>query len=427
MIDARQMFVHKQAIRHDNQRFFTGRQSLLSTALDALAIPGAAMIVHGDAGVGKTSFAWQLLEILQGNRALVARLNIATQHPVDKYYCVWIQYNQGMVDVDAILLGLLMAPEDAQTFRSVFPKVFDRKTVDKIERTYSLNLAAVKAQGKFTSDSAEDDTAARALALAERKQHVQFLFNEVLARIRALYKDRELIIFIDDFERVVDRAGMGEVIKDTNNARFVIVGTGDTVIEVIADHASSGRKLEGSKIQVPTFSADEMNHVFDRAEAAADGLVRFDARFRDLVVQNSDGYPWVVQLLGYYSVLPHQSTITSSSRLTLSEKEFAYAADQLASPLGDVDRYEKLVAAIGESQNRERVLFALCDAGTGWVPEDAIKASLKGGALKLLQHHLSHLEAAGIIRRRGEQVRFRDPVLRAIVKLAKRRGTIRRS
>jgi len=66
MIDARQMFVHKQAIRHDNQQFFTGRQTLLSTALDALAVPGAAMIVHGDAGVGKTSLAWQLLEILQG-------------------------------------------------------------------------------------------------------------------------------------------------------------------------------------------------------------------------------------------------------------------------------------------------------------------------------------------------------------------------
>jgi len=145
-----------------------------------------------------------------------------------------------MVDIDAILLGLLMAPEEAQTFRSVFPKVFDKKTNDKIERTYSLNLAAVKAQGKFTSDTEKDDTGARALALAERKQHVQFLFNEVLARIRTLYKDRELIIFVDDFERVTDRAGMGEVIKDTNNARFVIVGTGDTVIEVIADHRVVG-------------------------------------------------------------------------------------------------------------------------------------------------------------------------------------------
>jgi hypothetical protein len=428
MIDARKLFVHKQAIRLHNQEFFTGRQELLSRALDAIAVEGAALVIYGDAGIGKTSLAWQLLEVLRGNHQLLDRLSVTTQHPIDKYYCVWIQNNPGMVDLDALLLALLMKSAADDSFFSQFPDAFDEEIRDKIDRTYELNLAFLKAQAKFAPGSRESEPAeVQARALAERKTQVHFLFQDVLARIKKFYPELELVVMIDDFDRIPDRAGMGSLIKDTNDARFVVIGTGDNIVEIIADHRSSGRKLEGSKIGVPAFGADEINNIFDRAEGVYPGLLLFARDYRDLVIENSDGYPWLVQLLGYHSVLPRQKQVTPGNPLVLDARDFDYAADILASPLGDEDRYQELVTAVGDSPNREGILFSLCRAGQGWVTEEDVKGGLQGGAKRYFEHHLEHLEKAKIIKRNRDRIRFRDPILRSIVRLATKRGSLKRS
>lgn len=418
-IDPRKLFAHKQAIRDRNREFFTGRQAILSRILDALAVPGAAVAIYGDAGIGKTSVAWQSLEILRGDHELVERLKIATKHDIDRYYCCWHQFHEGMIDLEAILLTLLVPGAHGMSLPELFPKAFTRELTSQIKSTWKLSLRIVEANKetvRVPSPSSGD--------LLERKGKVHALFHQALGRIRSTYPARELIIFLDDFERVPNRAGVGGLIKDTQDARFVIVGTGDNVLELISDHKSSGRKLEGSKIAVPAFSEEEVFGVFDRAERVYPGRVQFKGDFRRLVVEYADGFPWIVQLLGYFGVLEHDFESGSAAAKEIGVADFDKAAHCLASDVGDVDRYEKLRTAVGSSRLIEALVFVLARLGRGWVDQGQLERNVmtKEG----LDAHLNRLQEFDVLKRSDGRIRFADPIYRAMVLLAQRRGSIAR-
>ena len=100
---------------------------------------------------------------------------------------------------------------------------------------------------------------------------IRELFDLAVDRIRQEYDVRELLVFLDEFDRVPNPLGMGELIKTSDQCRFAIIGVADNIGRIINDHTSAERKLQDSTFPVPGMDEREMRTIFERAEALYPG------------------------------------------------------------------------------------------------------------------------------------------------------------
>ncbi|MEO0986514.1 MAG: hypothetical protein AAFY20_13305 [Cyanobacteria bacterium J06639_14] len=438
-IDARSMFIHKQSITEKNQEFFVGRRDLLAFAFDALAVPGASLAIYGNKGIGKTSYGWQILAGINGNQDLIKRLEIETNFPIPRYYCIWLRCSDVLRNLEGVLAKLLEPSNKQYSLSYTFPKVFTEKRRRTISTTLGVDGPFFKALLRVDDQGKEASINRDSTEFMDFRMQIHNLFEETLFEIKNHpdYRgEEEIIIFLDEFDRITDKTGVGQLLKNLNDARFAIIGTGEDIIQIIEDHASARRKLEGSKIRLPEMEPEEIRQIFERAASIYPNRVFFTDEFINLVTENSGGFPWIAQLLGFHAVLPHQKG-SAGREVIIGAKDFQQAANYLASPTGDVERYTQLLRAIGDSDKRERLLFALSEQvtvskkGFGWIAKKKFIDELQNRDRRNIDHNLSKLVDSGILREDSsaehERIKFDDPVMAAIVHLAAKRGSLRRS
>ena len=425
MIDTLRLFSPKAAIRADNREHFAGRRKDLAFALDALAVPESALALIGEGGVGKTSLAWQVKDILTGRTELLKRLDVGPllNHTLKKYYCVWVKCGQEILDLETLLASIIKESSEDTSLYAQFPKAFkDPKIQEEVKRQYQFTIGVAKASAEFKSNAINDDQRiGAAIRESDWRSRVHWLFQEVLSRIRKHYSDRELVIFLDDFNRIPKRDGLGHLIKDIDIARFVIIAVADDVHDIIAERP--GRKLEGSHQRLEPLTQTEVNQILDRAEMIYPGSLAFSDEYRTALYEQSEGYPWLVQMIGYHSVLGYSRLASQKTPVVLAASDVRVGTNAVASPSGDDYRYEMLKRAVGTSANRERILFALADISYGWIEKNTLKKAV--GDLPRLEQQLQALEVEGVVKRdKNGRIRFAEPILRALVRFAKQRGSI---
>ena len=123
-------------------------------------------------------------------------------------------------------------------------------------------------------------------------------------------------------------------------------------------------------------------------------------------------------------MLPVAKGASKAKPISLSRDSVRDAVLRVASPAGDDERYQRLVGAVGTSPSRQRVLFALADAPYGWVEKKSLKIALDEQA-RGLDSHLQQLADANVITRDKEtRVRFVEPLIRAVARFARERGSV---
>lgn len=437
-IDARLMFIHKQSITDEKQEFFVGRRKLLAFAFDALAVPGSSLAIYGTKGIGKTSYGWQILAGISGSSELIDRLGIDTNFPIPQYHCIWLRCSDVLQNLEGVLAKLLEPTNRKYSLSSTFPKVFTEKQQRTISKTLGYDGPFFKALFKIENSDKEVPSLERnSMEFMNFRMKIHRLFEETLFEIRNHpdYRDKEIIIFLDEFDRITDKTGVGQLLKNLNDARFAIIGTGDDIIQIIEDHSSAQRKLEGSKIRLPEMKNDEIRQIFERAARTFPNRVFFAEEFIDLVINNASGFPWIAQLLGFHAVVPHQKG-SAGRQIIIGAKDFENAANELAGPMGDVERYDQLLKSIGDSEKRERLLFSMARHGIGsskgfnWVAKKEFIDGLARRDRRNVDYHLDKLVTSGILKldnsTENDRIKFEDPIMAAIVRLAARRGSIRR-
>lgn len=99
MLDANSLFAPTRALTSAQDRpLFVGRTELLDAACNALEPQGASLVLSGPRGIGKTSFAGQLMSRLCG------RESPGSKRPVR---CVWFSCSEETPDVNRLVLRLL--------------------------------------------------------------------------------------------------------------------------------------------------------------------------------------------------------------------------------------------------------------------------------------------------------------------------------
>jgi hypothetical protein len=405
---------------------FVGREPQFADALRLLARNGTSIAIFGQRGIGKTSFGWQLKGILQAgsikkgphpDSEILKPLALAASETL------WIQCRKGMRDVTGVLLALLQpAVGKDKTLQSVKrDSLLTPTEVTEIKRVVELNLGVGKFGSQVTKSAKDRPSSTeeqRAIELSSNESQAWDLFYQTIKKL-ADRIEREVIVFVDEFDGLPQRLGMGHLIKECKDARFVVVGIAESSQEILEDSPSGQRWVRD--LPILPFSEEEVDAVFANAEAISarkspQCTLHFDSEYKDLVFEGTGGHPDLVHEYGY-ETLEYARDKSSGSKLVLNKALFDEVDNRIYNQDSNQPHIQRIREAVRDVARRERILHALCKFPHGWVEELELADALSKGARKQFGPNLDALKAAGIIEKdaSGDRVRFTFPRDRQVI------------
>ncbi|SFN67069.1 nSTAND1 domain-containing NTPase [Dokdonella immobilis] len=397
----------------DSAERFAGRRDSLSDAYFGLLGKGSNIAIVGNRGIGKSSLARQLSSIASGDNALLERLELAHDRPLD-FMTVYFACGKSTTNVQDLLERLLT------TSSCLGDWIYDIPNAKKELESYSPELSA-KVFGVGVSLAGEKATEATSVAAVD-KHTIDTVFTNVCAAIanEGLARDG-LLIVIDEFDQVRDPTGMAGLMKsfasNVPKVKFCLVGVARDIQYLMKEHESADRLFAGSIVVLPPMTDDELTQIVRIAESAIDHSIRFSEPATGQLVRLAQGHPYMVHLVGKYALRTgYQNKIEMIEQNSIDDALRAIA-ERGADPVLE-GRYKK---AVGSSSQREAVLRALAKVrsadGECWTT-DAYKIALDEGVDNSSQYVgqlVTEEYGAEIEKVRERYYRFTDSLLAAYV------------
>lgn len=244
-----------------------GRNDQLEQIQAALEIEGRGVFIHGSRGVGKTSLAQT---------------------------AAW-QYNRSDSE------PLILACDGKTTFGKLVRELCSKATGQHPLQT--RKTLARKASGKLGSQLMVL-TAENMVQVEQGRIPEPDSINAAVALLSftvELNKGRELVVVIDEFDRVNNQdeiALLGDLIKQIGDQRIpvklIFCGVGHSLNNLLAGHESCFRYLEG--IELERLGISPCMEIIQAACSAVP--VTIDDCYLYRIAQISDGFPYFVHVLG---------------------------------------------------------------------------------------------------------------------------------
>ncbi len=240
----------------DHQDLFSGRTQQLLGITTAMGQAGRHVVIFGERGVGKTSLARVAGELMSGT-------------------CI----------------SLRLTCDQSDNFATIWAKAVDELTALTFSSSWKWGD-----RGKEAATNAVQFLGYESIG-PDKVRHFLRILSEVVP----------VIVFIDEFDRVVD-AGTHALIADTIKtlsdqlvrATIVVVGVADDIDSLISEHASIERAL--AQIPMPRMTPDEIRGIFDNGFSRL-GLSASDKSLSQLV-SLPQGLPHFAHLLGLEAATP---------------------------------------------------------------------------------------------------------------------------
>lgn len=235
----------------DEYALFAGRHSQVREIMEAITRRGQHIIIFGERGVGKTSLANILSEVL------------------------------GHAELKSIEAGRINC-DSTDNFSMIWRKVFREIPIDI--KTINIGFAREETKTTTSLDTFLSDKVA--------PEDIRY----ILGRIKS-----PTIIIIDEIDRVRNRhttSLLADTIKTLSdhsvNTTLVLVGVADSVDQLIAEHRSIERSLV--QVRMPRMSHNELLELIDKGFSKAGMTI--DGRIRQQIAFLSRGLPHFTHLLG---------------------------------------------------------------------------------------------------------------------------------
>jgi AAA ATPase domain len=418
MKDPNKLFVPRSAIRSEKFNWFSGRQGLMKNCLDALGGEGTSLVLYGERGVGKTSLAWRVMEML--NSAPEKRQNLMDIGCDRNYKCVWLECKDSMENVEAVLVNLLRHQDEPFSLSQQFKNVYeDREFLESTEKKYAFNLfSIITVEWKFKVKPGEKRLAGETDALLTPIQKLYAFLEDVLSQINRKNPDTDLIVFLDEVDRLPSKAGLGSLIKNTSGLRFALVGVADNVNNLVEDHPSVNRKLMGATFEVPTLLPEEVEWIFKRAEQISQEEIRFSSQFMAMAVEYSGGFPFLAQLFGFHAVKHAlQRGDTYQYPLRIDEQDLDKAIGEVkAFYLKSLSVKQNAIEDATDNLTRVSILRVLWKKNT-WMSVEQIRKEVPPEHQAYIGPQIRKLSGIGILKENPDKlVKIIDPVVRMLLK-----------
>jgi len=364
-----------------DRHVFAGRMNQVRQVIDAISQDGRSVLIYGERGVGKTSLA----NVIDDFYLSVANARIFAPH----------------ISCDA---------ED--DFNSIWMKVIKEK--DRARPTAGLSDQALNEIDAIVNEAGGT------------------LSPHCIKSIADVITQTHLFIpIIDEFDRVQNPyalAGMTDTIKylsDHNESvTLVLVGVGDTVDDLVSEHASVERSLE--QVLMPRMSNEESLEILEHAKLTTG--VGFAESAAMLLVSIAKGLPHYTHLLGLHST---RAAVDSSSWVVKEEHVEHATSNAIAgsqqsllrayhsattSPRPD-NLFRQVLLACALARTDELGYFAAAD-----VRDPMTKIMGKPYDISSYTQHLNQFcseERGGVLQKIGVsrkfRFRFRNPLLQPFV------------
>ena len=276
---------------YDPERF-AGRSLQIRELTDALRIEGSVPVIYGDRGLGKSSTAVQLQLIAMGRTELLSHIDLVhLALPEDQTY----------------LTFYVTCTEDVQTLQDLQRLILHKlEAVDIIESEHGSDEVLIDraSRRKLSFKFFETETTKRYAKRSNRLRHEELTPSERLEREIALLVNvfkTPLLIIVDELDRARGLGGLSTYLKAVSSdlVKFVLVGIGQTLSDLLVDHTSLARLMY--PVRIPQMTAGELADVVDKAmnQVAANGIdLSFSSAARSRIVRVAGGFPWFVHAIG---------------------------------------------------------------------------------------------------------------------------------
>lgn len=385
---------------------FAGRGGELQALATALQSQGVQIVIYGNRGVGKSSLALQLELLALGSQEVAERLRAAPDEPLD-FLTIYFRCDDSIRSVPQLLLRLL---SDDEALAAWVPfRVVQKEGAEELGGKLDVKVLSLSGSSanSITSKIEELDT------------DVVSVFQNVLTHVidSGVARDGVLLI-VDEFDRVQDRAGMASLLKvlAPRGVKFALVGVATNVQELILDHESVARQLADGTVEVPPMPEAEMQEIFDRAEAFLDTRYSFDDEARAWITAISRGHPFYVHLVGKHALLKAIDRGETEVSESIAREALGDIALKGSAPVQET-LYK---TAIGHSYVREVVLKAFAGVEDYEIHTTELYARLAKdlnvdpGAISVYVGHLASPKYGAVLEKtRDRYYRFTDSLFKA--------------
>ena len=297
----------------EQRRFFAGRVKQIELVLEAVTEPGRHVVIYGERGVGKTSLANIIAELLPD------------------------------------YLVIRVSADSTSEYDSLWRKVFKRLTISYKQRK---------------------------IGFVQSDEELHFPLSDVLPSSNKLSPDNitslfenfsyPMILIFDEFDRVTDQLTktlISDTIKlfsDTGmSVTIVVVGVARTVNELIGEHPSIERNIR--QIKLPRMSDQELEEIINKGLAELE--MEIEENVKTKITHLSQGFPHYTHLLAKYSA----EEAIDHGRLCILEPDLGAAIEKAVEDARESIRnaYHRAVLA-----SRRETLFPKVLLAAAMAPED---------------------------------------------------------
>jgi Cdc6-like AAA superfamily ATPase len=413
-------------------RRFVGRSNLIRDCVKALNSPVGLLAVYGRRGVGKSSLLRQIQSMANGDYTIASKAgqyHLVPKNP-RKYYTVYYTCDAIIPDANGLLARLCndQHPEDG-LLRLVPDKGKELVEFSRAEESsIGVDLKLVNWGDKGTDSSKY----ARVVPGDIVQTFRNFVESVVEGNNRMFSKRDSVLILLDEFDVIQNKAGIGSLIKSltSSKVKFGICGIARDLTELVEDHQSIERLLEEGAIDVKPMSPDETRAIFTRAEELYKGKIKFAESAVDKIVQLSDGYPYLAQLMGRACI----NRLNERAETEVSWNLFEEVLDDIRSGNALPTLESAYLRAVGQSEPRRLLLTILAEQPTAVARynDDVQRVALRDIRATTQEFEIEHVDQLlpRLIDKKFGPALSRDPdilgayewvnpVLRAYVRLRK--------
>jgi len=302
--------VYTPAFPIEIKSLFSGRIEQLAKALSLLPQKGFHIVIYGDRGVGKTSFANILKSIIESSHVQVAKISCNSEHRFDT---LW---------------------------RNVFSQ-------------FKLSYEGAKKKIGFGSEIEKTETN---VLFSNLLGSVEITSEKTLELLGYL---NEGVIILDEFDRLDALKFNKKLLTDTikcvsdtlRSITIIIVGVSEDISSLIYEHESIERNI--GQIYLPVMNTEEIKDIILKGQEPLEIL--FENSVIDKIVELSSGFPHFTHSLCYHSTY----MAISQNETTVNDIHLKVAVNQTVENAQESLRNAYRIATMATKQNIfSEVLYA---------------------------------------------------------------------
>jgi Cdc6-like AAA superfamily ATPase len=393
---------HRGAITAKQADFLVGRKTLISDIANRIAEGNQSCVLYGMRGVGKTSIAWQVVSILMDQNVRFKKNDVLIFGKKKAFACAVHRCSSSLKTAGDLFVDLLTNQNGDMRFNSVFASIFEDREIRKsVERKIGVDLLKLFQMSETAKTDVASDLDDLSKKLSDEDSKLQ-LFYHVIGHLTKRFQNKDIVIVVDEMERPESLTGLGNVIKDIDNVKFLFVGIADTIEGIIKDHKSASRKLSGNDFEAPLLDDKDIGEIYKIAEERSKKRMKVSRGFIDQAIGYSGGVPWIAQHTGYEAAYTKILTLAGDEgQFTLENADFAPALDKAARVHLKDAQLDAILQHVNNMGATEYEILSTIWRNPNGISEEEIRSRIASNFKGFFDKAMSRIYEAQILRRKG--------------------------